>query len=128
MVLENLVSNASKYSVPGSHIDILLSKSPKDIAIAITDRGIGMTKQDMNKLFKKFTRLDNALSISVGGMGLGLYWAKRMLDLHHGSITVKSVPSQGSTFTITLPTVQPGKPVVARQHVRPTSMSRPQSR
>ena len=61
----------------------------------------------MPKLFRKFSRLNNPLSVAVGGTGLGLYWAKRVVTLHGGTIDVRSKPGVGSVFTVILP----GKPV-----------------
>lgn len=103
MVLENILDNASKYSPPGKKLEVKLSKSKKSLAISVKDNGVGIIKQDRHKLFNKFSRSDNPLSITVGGTGLGLYWAKKIVDLHSGSIIVKSKPNHGSTFTITLP-------------------------
>lgn len=107
MALENLISNASKYSHTGSLIRVKLGKTSHSITITVTDQGVGMTKSDIRKLFKKFTRLDNPLSVRAGGMGLGLYWAKKIVDLHGGNINVTSVPSEGSTFEISLPIKPP---------------------
>lgn len=103
MVLDNLISNASKYSYPGGLITVKLSKTPWTVTIAVTDEGVGMSKADIGKLFKKFNRLENPLSVHVGGMGLGLYWAKKIIDLHDGTISVTSNPKEGSTFEVTLP-------------------------
>lgn len=103
MALENIIDNASKYSQPGKRIEISLKAQPDNLIVSIKDEGIGMTKQDMRKLFKKFSRIHNSLSIAVGGTGLGLYWAKKIIDLHHGVISVQSKSKHGSTFTILLP-------------------------
>ena len=79
------------------------------VTLAVNDQGVGMSKADIRKLFIKFNRVDNPLSVQVGGMGLGLYWAKKIIDLHGGSIAVTSSPNVGSTFTITLPVGGKGK-------------------
>ena len=104
MVLENILDNASKYSPPGKNLEVKLRKSKNRLAISVKDDGVGIIRKDRPKLFKKFSRIDNPLSVAVGGTGLGLYWAKKIIDLHKGSIIVTSKPKQGSTFTITLPT------------------------
>lgn len=103
MVLENLVDNAGKYTYPERSITVRLSKlaGPR-VRIAVQDQGVGISKSDISKLFQKFARLDNALSAHVGGTGLGLYWVKKVIDLHGGSIAVASEPGKGSTFTLTL--------------------------
>lgn len=103
MVLDNLIDNASKYTPASKNIAINLKKDERMATIEIMDEGVGIKAADIDKLFQKFKRLDNPLSVSVGGTGLGLYWAKKIVDLHDGSITVKSRPNRGSTFTVTLP-------------------------
>ncbi|HUD03183.1 MAG TPA: PAS domain-containing sensor histidine kinase [Patescibacteria group bacterium] len=103
MVLDNLLDNASKYSYRGGQILINLKQTNKYTIIAIKDKGVGILKKDHNKLFQRFSRIDNPLSLTVSGTGLGLYWVKKILDLHEGSMEVISKFSQGSTFTIKLP-------------------------
>lgn len=103
MVLENIIDNASKYSPPKSTITLKLHKTKSHIIIEVTDTGVGISAEDQAKLFKKFSRIDNSLSAHVGGSGLGLYWAQRIVELHNGTISVASVPDKGSTFTISLP-------------------------
>jgi PAS domain S-box-containing protein len=103
MILDNLLDNASKYSHDNKTITVELSKSKDTAKIAIQDEGVGMKKKDISKLFRKFSRLDNPLSVMAGGTGLGLYWVKKIVDLHGGSITVDSKLNKGSTFTVTVP-------------------------
>jgi len=103
MVLENLIDNASKYSLKGKTLTISVVKTKTDAEIEIQDQGVGIRKKDIDKLFKKFSRIDNPLSTLVGGTGLGLYWAKQVIDLHGGSITVSSKLNKGTTFCLTLP-------------------------
>jgi PAS domain S-box-containing protein len=105
MVLENLVDNASKYSPEGKTITVELSRKQNQIQMAVQDRGVGIAKKDLDKLFQKFSRIDNPLSTTVSGTGLGLYWVKKIIDLHGGTITVSSRIKRGTTFTISLPTV-----------------------
>jgi len=104
MVLENLIDNASKYTHRGKFITVTLSQSSAEVQIDVTDEGVGIATIDLSHLFQKFSRIDNDMSILVGGSGLGLYWAKKIVDLHGGSITVASVSGEGSTFTVTIPT------------------------
>lgn len=104
MVLENIIDNASKYSPNGTKIAIAITKRKDGVSIAIKDQGVGIAAEDVPRLFQKFSRLPNSLSVSVGGTGLGLYWAKRIVDLHGGSIKVTATPEKGSTFEIILPT------------------------
>jgi signal transduction histidine kinase len=87
----------------GKQVEISLSKRRSAIYISIQDEGVGIDTNNLDKLFRTFSRIDNPLSIAVGGTGLGLYWAKKIVDLHTGSIEVESTVGKGSTFTIILP-------------------------
>ncbi len=104
MVLDNILSNASKYTRPGGHIAVGLEASPDTAIISVSDNGVGIEAKDLPRLFAKFARFDNELSTLVGGTGLGLYLANNIVKLHRGSMSVKSHPNEGSTFYITLPT------------------------
>jgi PAS domain S-box-containing protein len=107
MAIDNIVDNAGKYTTNGKTIDIRVARQGTEkIAIIVSDEGVGISKEDQAKLFQKFSRLENPLSIEVGGNGLGLYWSKKIIDLHGGSITVSSRPDKGSKFTITIPRVR----------------------
>jgi signal transduction histidine kinase len=105
-VLENLVDNACKYSPAKSTITIRLSATVaaqgKQLVIEVIDSGIGISKRDVSKLFKKFSRLPTAID-SAEGTGLGLYWVKQIVELHGGKISIVSTPGKGSTFRIVLP-------------------------
>lgn len=105
MVIENLIDNASKYTPDGKRITVSIHKLPlgKYVSIKVKDEGVGIAAQDMPKLFQKFSRLDNPLSIQVGGTGIGLYWAKKIVDLHDGSIALRSKPGRGTIFTVKIP-------------------------
>lgn len=103
MVVENLLDNARKYSTPTSKkVVINLSESPKHFTITITDEGIGIKAADLPKLFQKFSRIPNRLS-DVNGTGLGLYWARKLIELYDGNITASSKFRKGTTITIELP-------------------------
>lgn len=103
MVIENLIDNASKYTPEGKNVTVELEQTPEEITIRVSDQGIGIAKKDIPQLFHKFSRLNNVLSTLVGGTGLGLYWVKKIVILHKGTISVESQPDQGSKFTITIP-------------------------
>jgi len=103
MVLDNLIDNASKYSGENTAIQVTLAESEGEVSIAITDQGVGIAPSDHSKLFQKFSRIDNPLSIAVGGNGLGLYLVKKLIDAHGGSIKVISELGQGTTFMLRLP-------------------------
>lgn len=103
MALENIISNASKYTHPHGTIQINLNGNDSEIAIEVKDSGVGIAKEDLENLFEKFNRLPNELSNEVGGSGLGLYWAEKIIKLHNGRIVVESEPKIGTKFTIILP-------------------------
>ncbi len=106
MVLENLIDNAGKYSPADKAISIRVKQAAKHTVIDIIDQGVGISKKDQGRLFQKFMRIDNPLSAEVGGSGLGLYWAKQIIDLHDGKLEVASKAKAGSTFSIILPRIK----------------------
>jgi two-component system phosphate regulon sensor histidine kinase PhoR len=101
--VENLLENSSNYTWPGKTISLSVESTPRENRISVKDEGVGIAKMDIPKLFKKFSRIPNDLSIEIGGTGLGLYWAARIVELHGGTIKVKSRPGRGSLFSIVLP-------------------------
>jgi PAS domain S-box-containing protein len=103
IVLENLLDNASKYSLEGTTTTVEVLKSRSSIRILVRDSGVGIPKDKQQKLFQKFSRIDNPLSDTVNGTGLGLYWARKIVELHGGTLKVDSKVGQGSTFGIALP-------------------------
>lgn len=103
MVLGNLIDNAGKYTPQGKGITVRAKSDGQQVQIEVEDEGVGIDKKDFDKLFQKFSRVDNPLSTIVGGSGLGLYWSKRVIDLHGGTIKVRSKVDHGTKFTVTLP-------------------------
>lgn len=104
MVLENIIDNASKYTPEGKSIEVSITTAKSRVQITVKDNGVGIAADDIKKIFYKFSRIHNPLSVQVGGSGLGLYWAKKIIDLHGGTIRVTSQMSKGSTFIINLHT------------------------
>lgn len=105
MALDNIVDNASKYSESGTSVIISLRADDDFTYITVTDQGVGIAVEDYSKLFQKFSRIDNPRSILVGGNGLGLYLAKKIVDAHGGGLSVESVLGKGTSFTLQLPRV-----------------------
>lgn len=103
MVLENLISNASKYSHPDTTIRVKTGTKKDEAYVQVTDQGVGIAEDDFEKLFKKFSRIDNDLSLQVGGSGIGLYIDKVLIELHGGRIEVESELNHGTTFTVYIP-------------------------
>jgi PAS domain S-box-containing protein len=102
-VVDNLISNAIKYSADGSDIDVRVMVEDGSVLTSVTDHGIGIPKDEIPQLFERFHRARNVSSRYYGGLGLGLYIARAIIDAHAGAITVESEEGQGSTFTIRLP-------------------------
>jgi len=98
----NLIDNAVKYSEPGGEVQIAVEVVGGDIVISVKDRGCGIEKEHLPRLFERFYRADKSRSRAQGGTGLGLAIAKHIILAHHGRITVESTPGRGSTFSIIL--------------------------
>jgi two-component system, OmpR family, phosphate regulon sensor histidine kinase PhoR len=99
----NLLDNAIKYSEPGKSIRLEADASKGEIRISVQDRGCGIEREHLPRLFERFYRVDKARSRQLGGTGLGLAIVKHIVQAHQGRVTVDSTPGQGSTFTIHLP-------------------------
>ncbi len=103
MVIENLLSNASKYTPEKGSISIRIYPNASGVILEISDTGVGIDKEDLEQLFQKFSRIHNELSISAGGTGIGLYLSKLVVELHGGTIEAISHRSVGTTFRVKLP-------------------------
>jgi signal transduction histidine kinase len=101
--LVNLLDNAYKYS--GDHKQIALTAGAENGAVffAVKDNGIGLSPRDTKRIFKRFYQVDQRLSRTAGGCGLGLSIVKFIVSAHHGTVRVESQPGRGSTFVISLP-------------------------
>jgi PAS domain S-box-containing protein len=103
-VIENLASNASKYTNPGGSITLSLQRVGEEARIAITDSGIGIEAGDLVRLFEMFEQLESTRDRADGGLGIGLALVRRLVEAHGGRVGVASDGAgQGSTFTVTLP-------------------------
>ena len=103
MIIENLVSNAIKYSYPSSTIRVSMKVTETKVFVHVKDTGVGIPADKYEQVFGKFNRIDNPLSYSEGGSGLGLFLARQLARAHGGDITLESKLEKGSTFTLTLP-------------------------
>jgi two-component system, OmpR family, sensor histidine kinase SenX3 len=99
----NLVANAVAYSEPGSRVVVTRKRVDTAVEISVTDQGIGIPQQEIDRIFERFYRVDPARHRSTGGTGLGLSIVKHVAATHGGDVRVWSVEGQGSTFTISLP-------------------------
>jgi signal transduction histidine kinase len=105
-ILLNLLSNAGKFTHGGEVIFTVMQEKTKDaswIVFKVSDTGIGMSKEQVDKIFDAFTQADNSTTRKYGGTGLGLTITKRFCEMMGGSIWVESVPAVGSVFIVKLP-------------------------
>ncbi|SMP25921.1 two-component system, OmpR family, sensor histidine kinase VicK [Laceyella tengchongensis] len=105
-VLDNLVSNAIKYTPEGGSVAIVAKRNSDGmVEVGIADTGIGIPKQDLGRIFERFYRVDKARSRSLGGTGLGLAIAQEIVHAHEGIIAIDSIYQKGTVVTFTLPPV-----------------------
>ena len=102
-ILLNLLSNAIKFTPSGNSISVKVVLLEDKVEITVKDSGIGIPKDDIDGIFDLFTRLDNSLTRKTEGTGIGLHLVKELTTAMKGTITVKSIPSKGSSFTLILP-------------------------
>ncbi|MCF8364603.1 MAG: ATP-binding protein [Bacteroidales bacterium] len=102
-VLNNLISNAIKFSNPGSKIRVIAFRSNGEITIGIKDEGQGMTEEDIKKLFTPFSKLSSKTTAGEKSTGLGLSITKKIIIGHGGKIWVESTVGVGTTFYFSLP-------------------------
>jgi two-component system cell cycle sensor histidine kinase PleC len=105
-VLINLLSNAVKFTPEGGRIAITATRQGGYVAVAIRDTGIGIPARDIEKLGRPFEQVENQLTKSKGGSGLGLAISRSFVELHGGSLTIRSVMGQGTEVTVTFPMQQ----------------------
>jgi len=103
MVVENLISNAIKYTTSGGKIEIKLMKKNQNLIFEIKDNGVGIPEEQIDQVFSKFFRSDNAVRYQTEGTGLGLYIAKNIVEQSGGNIWFQSIENIGSLFSFSLP-------------------------
>ncbi|MBR0982807.1 ATP-binding response regulator [Bradyrhizobium liaoningense] len=105
--IDNLISNAIKYSPIGGRIGVIVSHEGSDTIVRVSDEGAGLSPEDLGRLFGRFQRLSAKPTAGESSTGLGLSIVKRIVDMHGGEVTADSEgPGKGSTFTITLPATE----------------------
>lgn len=102
IVFNNLISNAVKYNRDNGSVTVLVEDNSDNVRISVTDTGIGMSEEEVEKLFREFVRIKNAKTRNILGSGLGLSILRKIAALYGGEVTVKSTAEVGSTFTVTL--------------------------
>lgn len=102
-VFENLISNALKYSPHGGEVEIGGEQRENEVLLFVRDEGMGIDESEKERVFERFYRIDDKLSRSTQGAGLGLFLVKSIIKAHHGRLHLRSAPGQGSIFYFTLP-------------------------
>ncbi|MEH7123475.1 cell wall metabolism sensor histidine kinase WalK [Bacillus sp. JJ1532] len=102
-VIDNIISNALKYSPEGGKITFRLEEQNEFVVISVSDQGVGIPKENINKIFERFYRVDKARTRKLGGTGLGLAIAKEMVEAHGGEIWATSKEGKGTTISFSLP-------------------------
>jgi signal transduction histidine kinase len=104
-VMNNLLTNAIKYTPEGGQVQIGAQVEPDRVIISVADTGLGIPEEDMPRLFDRFFRVRQATHMQVEGTGLGLSITKAIVEQHQGQILVESRLGQGSTFSVVLPLI-----------------------
>jgi signal transduction histidine kinase/DNA-binding response OmpR family regulator len=107
IVLNNLLSNAFKFTKNKGTIRVSISTSEDSVAITIADNGMGIAEENKEKIFNRFFQIKNTKTAHLVGSGIGLSFSKNIIDLHGGTITVESELNKGATFRIELPVLEP---------------------
>ena len=102
-VFENLLSNALKYSPAGGEVEIGGERREEEVLLFVRDEGMGIAEREKDRIFERFYRVDDKLSRSTQGAGLGLYLVKSIVSAHKGRLHLRSAPGRGSVFYFTLP-------------------------
>ncbi len=101
--VQNLLDNALRYTPAGGSVTISLNRDKKDVEFSIKDTGLGIPKDQQNRVFAKFFRAANVMRTDTEGSGLGLFIAKNIIEAHDGRIWFESEENRGSAFHFTLP-------------------------
>jgi CheY-like chemotaxis protein/anti-sigma regulatory factor (Ser/Thr protein kinase) len=128
-VFLNLLTNAAKYSERGGHIRLTAERQGSDVVVSVKDTGIGIPADQLPRIFRMFTQVEQSVEKSQGGLGIGLTLVKRLVEMHGGSIEARSDgPGRGSEFVVRLPVVveasgpqvsdQPGETAVPKSSLR----------
>jgi two-component system, sensor histidine kinase and response regulator len=102
IILNNLISNAVKYNRDGGRVDVSIRGEGEEVTIQVADTGIGMSAEDLARVFQDFTRIRNEKTRGILGSGLGLSIVRKLADFYGGTATATSEPGAGSTFTVVL--------------------------
>ena len=103
----NLISNAMRYTPAPGTVTLAVADSAEEVRISVTDTGMGISPENLNRVFGRFWRAEESRNRAKGGLGVGLAVTKEIMDCHHGRVDVESELGVGTTFTLVLPRKQP---------------------
>ncbi|MBU8714384.1 sensor histidine kinase [Brevibacillus parabrevis] len=120
-VWNNLLANSIKFTEPGGQIRVALHEQQGAVQVRISDTGIGIAKENLERIFERFFKEDKSRNRTTGGSGLGLSIVKKIVEMHEATISVESEPGKGTTFTVAWPSEQAdaqpdGQPGAEEQH------------
>ena len=96
---ENLIQNAIRYNNPGGKVEVVVTANP-EACLIVKDNGIGIPKEDQQRIFERFYRVDKSRSKETGGTGLGLSIVKHVVEIHNAKIELESEPGLGTTMKV----------------------------
>ncbi len=115
-VVSNLLNNAGKYTPSTGHVDLSVRREGKEVVIEVRDDGMGIPPEHLEDIFEMFGQVNQALDRAQGGLGIGLALVRRLVAMHHGTVTAHSEgPGKGSTFTVRLPAASAPEAEVAQE-------------
>ena len=103
LAFSNLVENGIKYNIEEGWVHVTLNADHKYFYVTVSDSGIGIPEESIDKIFERFYRVDKSHSREIGGTGLGLAITRNAIVMHRGAIKVKSKEHQGTTFSVRIP-------------------------
>ena len=111
VILDNLVSNAVRFTPAGGRVHVKLCRQAECLEVSVVDTGVGIPRDDLERVFDRFYQVEDHLTRRQGGMGLGLAIVKGLVELHDGRVWAENTPGQGSRFVVLLPPRVPGTAV-----------------
>jgi histidine kinase len=119
VVLDNLISNAVKFTPAGGRVRVALRRRGEDVEISVVDTGVGIPREDLERIFDRFYQVEDHLTRQQGGMGLGLSIVRGLVELHGGRVWAESVLGRGSRFVVVLPPHVPGAAAASSEDTLP---------
>jgi signal transduction histidine kinase len=108
-VFANLLTNAAKYTDRGGHIEVSAQREGGTVEVRVRDDGVGLSAEELERVFQRFAQVSGSLSRSQGGLGIGLSLVRSLVQMHGGTVHAESAgPGQGSVFVVRLPLRQEG--------------------